>query len=883
MECLPLSAKLDDVKRNINRWNKRDEIGLVEIKDLTTPERVVWEAGNCAIQADKVDEEASELTLLPVKDIPPDYSTVDIWNRVGELCEQVDWTTKFEPVQKGFAWVVHKLTNDMIADTPLEEAEEWGWKKKDIESAREIRGKEALPTRDVTRRYIASFDPDTSEAGKMKQMDVPDTPIIDVVILTVLPEEYKAVHDKLTDLRVPPPSSGVNLYAWVLGQVPRQQSGRSYSVALGMMGRAGTDMSSLATIDAITCWKPRYIIFVGIAGGFDRNNMQLGDVVVADLIYGYEYGKLEQIFLPRSNWVYRTDLALVNGATAFYTTNPQWVNDVQAEHPANRTPQVFTGQVASGDKVVDDPTNEFFAQVRKAWPKLQAVEMEGAGAAVAIEHTQSKGLPIGFLMIRGISDMPMSPDIEKETRGTQERDSWKPYAAQVAAAFTVSFIAHGLPLPPSQSTMSTRAHTPTLVTEATDSLPGTAAASISATRTSSQSPRTPAISLPSDPAPLESTSTSGSPFIIGRPLRANEPIFGRKSAFRFIAGELAKFSSVNVVGERRMGKTSLLNHLIGHQDELFYSEPNQPPLILARIDLQAGVTNAARFYGIALRELLNRLPPSRSAEARAFREQRERLHETPELGYAEFERALKRLRDPGGVCARPALIVDEFQHLLDPGMADGFPYPYFFDGMRAMITAELLAMVVASRRPLVEYFYDPARPNSLTSTFPSYFTPFTLAPLDDEAADTLLLQPSDHPLTVREAAQARRWASGHPCHLQAAGHACYEAQVSAQGARWARARFAELKGQSCMTGLAPTRPFPPGRGRLWRGLRRFLRLAFRDLPIAIGRPVQALGARIDDVAAWIIGAVVIVLVILLLFGAAKTSDVLDAIKKGLGL
>ncbi len=205
--------------------------------------------------------------------------------------------------------------------------------------------------------------------------------------------------------------------------------------------------------------------------------------------------------------------------------------------------------------------------------------------------------------------------------------------------------------------------------------------------------------LPDESAPVG--RMAGSPFIVGRPLKKTEPIFGREALFRSVAGELSKSSSVNIVGERRMGKTSFLNHLTGHRDKHLLPQPDQPPLILARIDLQAGVTNAARFYGIALRELLDRLPPSRSAEARAFREQRERLDATPELGYDEFERALKRLRDPGGVCARPALIVDEFQHLLDPGMADGFPYPYFFDGMRALITAELLAMIVASRRPLV--------------------------------------------------------------------------------------------------------------------------------------------------------------------------------------
>ncbi|MHC4984407.1 MAG: restriction endonuclease, partial [Planctomycetota bacterium] len=112
--------------------------------------------------------------------------------------------------------------------------------------------------------------------------------------------------------------------------------------------------------------------------------------------------------------------------------------------------------------------------------------------------------------------------------------------------------------------------------------------------------------LPGDRAPLG--RGLGSPFVVGRPLRASEPIFGRGEAFRFVAGELAKFSSVNIVGERRMGKTSLLNHLIGRQDEHLVPQPDQPPLVLACLDLQAGVSNEARFYGTALRELLDHLP-----------------------------------------------------------------------------------------------------------------------------------------------------------------------------------------------------------------------------------------------------------------------------------
>jgi predicted ABC-type sugar transport system permease subunit len=62
-----------------------------------------------------------------------------------------------------------------------------------------------------------------------------------------------------------------------------------------------------------------------------------------------------------------------------------------------------------------------------------------------------------------------------------------------------------------------------------------------------------------------------------------------------------------------------------------------------------------------------------------------------------------------------------------------------------------------------------------------------------------------------------------------------------------------------------------------------LRAAFRDLPIRVGRLAQGLGTRLDDVAAWIIGAAVIVVGILVALGVATGDDLLNVIKKGLGL
>jgi nucleoside phosphorylase len=271
---------------------------------------------------------------------------------------------------------------------------------------------------------------------------------VEIVILTVLHEEYQAVRLRLSNPRpVPIKEAYSDLYAWISGEIPSANNSEPYSVVLGMTGRAGNVSAALATIEAINHWKPKYLFFVGIAGGFDLDGLQKGDVVVADVIHGYEYGKVEKDFLPRDHWTFATDQGLVNNAMRFAVSTDEWKSKLQVERPVTSgvSPKVIRGQIASGEKVVDDPTNEFFVQIRKKWPKLLAVEMEGAGVASAIEVARSRGLLTRFLVIRGISDMPM-PDTGQLNRGTHQRDAWKSYAASAAAAFVVSFISDGLPV-----------------------------------------------------------------------------------------------------------------------------------------------------------------------------------------------------------------------------------------------------------------------------------------------------------------------------------------------------------------------------------------------------------------------------------------------------
>jgi nucleoside phosphorylase len=188
---------------------------------------------------------------------------------------------------------------------------------------------------------------------------------------------------------------------------------------------------------------------VGIAGGIP-GVVKAGDVVVASAIWGYEYGHLSDHFVPRLQLSFWSDPILVRSAEKL---GAGWRRDIRATAPrAGVEPRVVVGHVASGDKVIETSTSGFFASLQKADPALVSFEMEGSGAAAAVEEAQDHGLAVGFLMIRGISDIVQSQaDLEHSTAASGpnlQRGTWKQYAANAVASFAIDLIQSGWPEPP---------------------------------------------------------------------------------------------------------------------------------------------------------------------------------------------------------------------------------------------------------------------------------------------------------------------------------------------------------------------------------------------------------------------------------------------------
>lgn len=293
--------------------------------------------------------------------------------------------------------------------------------------------------------------PQEAPTGTSRRVEPGQVPV-DVAIITILEEEYSAVYQLLKRPRGVTGSTEMgNQHSWVIGEIDAPDFDVPYTVVLAMSPRPGNSAAVIVTKNTLQTFDPRCVLVVGIAGGL--GDLRLGDVVVADRICAYEYGKIESQFFPRDDLDSPTDASIFSAAKTLAGRHPRWFSELgQPGTTGHHAPRIVIGHVASGDKVVDDPTNDFFASVVRSRPGVLAIEMEGAGAATAVQDVRDMQRGATFGMIRGISDLPHQGGGAFGQRSksvqSQTRDSWKASASAAAAAAAVQLIRLSWPRPP---------------------------------------------------------------------------------------------------------------------------------------------------------------------------------------------------------------------------------------------------------------------------------------------------------------------------------------------------------------------------------------------------------------------------------------------------
>lgn len=247
----------------------------------------------------------------------------------------------------------------------------------------------------------------------------------DFFILNIIEKEFEAA-SSVFSLSGPVKHEGKDYYQGTISG----PDGKKYSLVCFQAYDPGNAGSSGATAAILQHFKPKFFLLVGIAGGVkNRKNLELGDVVVSKLVkyYGLKKetkGKIEEI--PR---------ALAN-PSRLLLDNCRWVSRLQwydgiIEKPEgeNTIPKQISGIILSGDHLLADENSEFLKGLLEEVRKGLAVEMEGAGVAIAIydESTHNK---TEFLAIRGISDFC------NESGNQDTRETWRIYSSTSAAMFT---------------------------------------------------------------------------------------------------------------------------------------------------------------------------------------------------------------------------------------------------------------------------------------------------------------------------------------------------------------------------------------------------------------------------------------------------------------
>jgi len=244
------------------------------------------------------------------------------------------------------------------------------------------------------------------------------------VVLCALPVEYQAVRPLLTDLEARELPGGSLFEEGML-------SGTPWRVALGQLGEGNVGAGILAE-RAMRFFLPDLVLFVGVAGAL-KDDVQVGDVVVATRVDAYQGGKAAEDFLGRPR-TWDADHRLEQRARHLAVTGgwpPTGLARLDGAVPA-----VHFKPIAAGDVVLASRDSPLYERLRLHYNDAVAIEMEGAGLAQAAHVNDA--LPA--LVIRGISDTT-GPD-----KQTLDSAGWQPRAASHAASFAAALLRS---LPPS--------------------------------------------------------------------------------------------------------------------------------------------------------------------------------------------------------------------------------------------------------------------------------------------------------------------------------------------------------------------------------------------------------------------------------------------------
>jgi len=240
-----------------------------------------------------------------------------------------------------------------------------------------------------------------------------------VVVFTALEVEYLAIRAYLTGPVRQQEERGT-LYE--LGALPG--AGGSWRVAVTQTG-PGSTSAGVHLERAVSVFAPDIVLFLGVAGG--RKDVVRGDVVVADTIYDYEWGKsTREGYEPRMRTHFPAYRLLQRARLV--AREDRWQQRIWPACP-QPPPAAFVKPIVTGGKVVAHNQSEVARLLDQYASDALAVETEGHGFLEGAYVNPG----VDALVIRGISDL-------LARKNTASDNHWQPVASRHAAAFAVELL-----------------------------------------------------------------------------------------------------------------------------------------------------------------------------------------------------------------------------------------------------------------------------------------------------------------------------------------------------------------------------------------------------------------------------------------------------------
>ena len=261
---------------------------------------------------------------------------------------------------------------------------------------------------------------------------------------------------------------------------------------------------------------------------------------------------------------------------------------------------------------------------------------------------------------------------------------------------------------------------------------------------------------------------AGNPFTYGNPISDPERFFGRQREVEQVFSRLRnrEAESSSIVGERRVGKTSLLHHL-AHPQVRQKFDVDSPQYVFIYTDLQ--MVDASMTPDRLVRRLMRQL------SLQALDEDLKRAAE--DLRQAEIidNFAMADLFDVVDLKGlRVVMLLDEFEKVTTNSNFG----PDFFYGLRSLAIQHNLTLVTSSRSELIELTHSEA---IKSSPFFNIFANINVRLFMEQEARQLIstsLQDSGVQFSQAETDLLFRLAGLHPFFLQAACHFLFEAYTN---------------------------------------------------------------------------------------------------------